>query len=148
VLYVDPGGTYSISVGGSWPRAKSLRNGIPAWYIPAVPGGSRATFDVTSETLTYSIGLSQYVALTEEALRTQSSITQLGTDNITLADGVPAARIRYEAVSNQGVRLEGLAVIAVGSSDAYVVTVVARPDSADTMFAVASPYMRTLHVEN
>ncbi len=148
VLYNDPGGTYSVSVGRSWPRARTLRNGVPAWYIPAVPGASRATFDVTSETLPYSMGLAEYVALTEQALRTESAITQLATDNITLADGVPATRIRYEAVTPQGDRLEGLAVIAVGTADAYVETVIASPASADTMFALASPYMRTLHVES
>jgi hypothetical protein len=147
VLYTDPGGSYSVSVGRSWTRTKSRVNGVPEWYIPAVRGASRATFNVTSETLPYSMGLAEYVALTEQALRTESAITQLGTDNITLDDGVPATRIRYEAVSSHGVRLEGLAVIAVGSADAYVETVTAEPESADAMFAVASPYLRTLHVQ-
>ena len=72
----------------------------------------------------------------------------LATDNITLADGVPATRIRYETAPIHGVRLQGEAVIAVGSSDAYVETVTAQPASADAMFAVASPYVRTLHVED
>ena len=45
-------------------------------------------------------------------------------------------------------RLQGEAVIAVGSSDAYVETVTAPPESADASFAQTFPYLRTLHVES
>jgi hypothetical protein len=149
VLYIDPGGSYSVSVGGTWTRARNKTNGLISWSVPPPsPGAGRASYSVTSSTMTYSLGLTQFVALTEEALRTQSNVSLLATNDIRLADGVPATVIRYESQSINGVRLQGEAIIAVGSSDAYVETVIASPQSADATFAQTFPYLRTLHVEN
>ena len=146
VLYTDPGGNFSVSVSGQWVSAPRRIDGIPVWWMATRDAqGVRPAIDVTSEPLTYSTGLDEYVAMAEEVLQAQAEFHLLSSTDLRLADGVPAKVIRYETLQH-GITLQGEAVVAVSNTVAVVVTVTAGTTDAATVFQQAYPYVRTLHL--
>ncbi len=146
MLYTDPGGAYSVSVGADWQRSTATISGIPMWVIESSGTGGRSVFEVVAESLPESTSLAQVTQGALQGMEQYKGFHLVSTTTITLDDGDPATVVRYSSQQASGLVVQGEAVIAASASNAVIETVAAPTASAAGVFATADPYLRTLQV--
>jgi len=141
--YVDPAGSYELTMGPGWTTKTSPISGVVVWSVGTTSAGFADNINVVVENLPADISLGTYADAAASRLNTVAKITIVSQKPVTLDDGTAAVAIRLANSSVAGAVFAQESLITVKGRRAVIVTTSAGNDQGLVKPAILA---RSIHV--